>query len=215
MATRERDSKGRFVKKQPQEVHNNENDVCHDMLRTYNRLADGGEEYGIEEARKHSLMEVWALRGLVVVFLCFLLWLVFGCTTKRVVEYVPMEKKVTETVVLTDTVVQVQLVPYKDSVSVKDSASYLENAYAYSHASVCGGTLNHSLGVFPQKPVPVKTVYVTKILIDSIPYAVPGPVQYVDKKMSLKECILLWGGVFVMIIITLFVISFFIKKIFG
>ena len=137
MATRERDSKGRFVKKQQsQKANNNENDFHHEVLTTYNRIADGGEEYTIEDARRSSILETWSLRVLAVVFAVFLGWLFFGCTTKKVVEYVPIEKKVTETVTLTDTIVDVQLVPYRDSVSVKDSTSYLKNEYAYSYASL-------------------------------------------------------------------------------
>ena len=43
MAARERDSKGRFVKRQPlQKTVNNENDFHHEVLTTYNRIADGG-----------------------------------------------------------------------------------------------------------------------------------------------------------------------------
>lgn len=196
MAARARDSKGRFVKRQPlQKTVNNENDFHHEVLTTYNRIADGGEEYTIEDARRSSILETWSLRVLAVVFAVFLGWLFFGCTTKKVVEYVPIEKKVTETVILTDTIVDVQLVPYKDSVSVKDSTSYLKNEYAYSYASLRNGTLHHSLGVFPLKSVPFKFAYPTRIIKDSIPYAVPGPVQYIEKNLSLLERGLMYAGV--------------------
>ena len=196
MATRERDSKGRFVKKQQsQKPMNDENDFHHEVLETYNRIADGGEEYTIEDARRQSLLEVWSLRALAIIFAFFLGWLFFGCTTKRVVEYVPIEKKVTETVVLTDTVVDVHLVPYKDSVSVKDSTSYLKNEYAYSYASLRQGILHHSLGIFPLKPTPVKLQYTTKTRRDSIPYAVPGPVEYKEIPLSPLEKFFLYTGV--------------------
>ena len=195
MATRERDSRGRFVKKTAPKTNNDENDFRHKVLETYNRMADGGEEYTIEDARRHSLLEVWSLRALAIIFAVFLGYLFFGCTTQRIVEYVPVERKVMETVVLTDTIVDVRLVPYRDSVSVKDSTSYLENEYAYSHASLRGGLLHHSLGVFPDKPVPFKFFYPTITIRDSIPYAVPGPVQYVEKELSPLERSLIYTGV--------------------
>lgn len=196
MAARERDSRGRFVKKQPPKKPNNdENDFHHEVLETYNRIADGGAEYTIEDARRHSLLEAWSLRVLAVVFLFFLCWLFFGCSTRRTIEYIPVEKKVTETVVLTDTVVDILLVPYRDSVSVKDSTSYLENEYAYSHASLRQGMLHHSLGIFPLKSSPVKVQNVTKTRRDSIPYAVPGPVEYKEKSLSPVEKFFLYTGV--------------------
>ena len=196
MATRERDSKGRFVKKTAApKINNDENDFRHEVLETYNRMADGGEEYTIEDARRHSLLEAWSLRVLAIIFAVFLGWLFFGCTTQRIVEYVPVERKVTEIVTLTDTVMDIRLVPYRDSVFVKDSTSYLENEYAYSHASLRGGMLYHSLGVFPGKTIPFKFSYPTITIRDSIPYAVPGPVQYIEKELSPLERGLMYTGV--------------------
>ena len=195
MATRERDARGRFVKKQQiHEAHNNENDFHHEILRTYNRLADGGKEYTIEDARRKALLEQWSLRVLAIVFLLFLGWLLVGCGTKKVIEYVPIEKKTVETVVLKDTVMQVQLIPYKDSVSVRDSASYLENPYAYSRASVKNGILSHSLGILPLNPFDYSLQIPTRIIRDSIPYPVPGPVQYVEKSLSVVEKALMGIG---------------------
>lgn len=181
-------------KQKTHEAHNNENDFHHEILRTYNRLADGGKEYTIEDARRRVLWEQWSLRALAIIFLLFLGWLMVGCGTKKVIEYVPVEKKTVETVVLKDTVMQVQLVPYKDSVSVKDSASYLENPYAYSHASITGGKLNHSLGIFYPKLTPLKTQFVHIHHTDSIPYPVPGPIQYIEKPYTTVEKILMGGG---------------------
>lgn len=192
---RERDAKGRFVKKQKScEAHNDENDFHHDLLRTYNRLADGGKEYTIEDARRKAVWQQWSLRVLALIFVVFLGWLLLGCSAKKVVEYIPVEKKTVETVVLTDTLLQVQLVPYKDSVSVKDSTSYLENPYAYSRASVKGGKLSHSLGIFPMKPFPYTFQMPVKIIRDSIPYAVPGPTQYVERELTKIEKFIMGVG---------------------
>lgn len=192
---RERDAKGRFVKKQkPCEAHNDENDFHHEILRTYNRLADGGKEYTIEDARRKAVWQQWSLRALALIFVVFLGWLLLGCSTKKVVEYIPVEKKTVETVVLTDTLLQVQLIPYKDSVSVKDSTSYLENPYAYSRASITDGKLNHSLGIFPLKPIPYTFQMPVKIIRDSIPYAVPGPTQYIERELTKIEKIIMGVG---------------------
>ena len=176
------------------EAHNNENDFHHEILRTYNRLADGGKEYTIEDARRRAVLELWSLRVLAIVFLLFLGWLLVGCSTKKVVEYVPVEKKTVETVVLKDTVLQIQLVPYKDSVSVRDSASYLENPYAYSRASVRNGMLSHTLGIFPLKSFDYGLKIPFRFIRDSIPYPVPGPVQYVEKPLSAVEKTLMGAG---------------------
>lgn len=193
---RERDARGRFVKRKPShEAHNDENDFHHEMLRTYNRLADGGKEYTIEDARRRVIWQQWSLRGLFLVFLIFLGWLLVGCGTKRVVEYIPVEKKTVETVVLKDTVLEVQLVPYKDSIAVRDTASYLENPYAYSRAQWKGGLLKHSLGIFPLKPFPYSVQMPIKVIRDSIPYPVPGPVQYVERSLSPVEKGLMGVGI--------------------
>ena len=117
-----------------------------------------------------------------------------SCGVKKEIQYIPVEKKTVETLVLTDTLLQVQLVPYKDSVSVKDSTSYLENPYAYSRASVEGGKLSHSLGIFPMKPFPYTFQMPVKIIRDSIPYAVPGPTQYVERELTKIEKIIMGVG---------------------
>lgn len=103
--------------------------------------------------------------------------LLAGCSTKRVVEYVPMETVRTERVEVTDTVVEVQLVPYRDSVAVADSVSRIENAYAVSHAAVKGGLLSHSLTVKPGAKVGTPFRLLTYTRTDSISYPVEVPVE--------------------------------------
>lgn len=192
---RERDAKGRFVKKQKScEAHNDENDFHHEMLRTYNRLADGGKEYTIEDARRKAVWQQWSLRALALIFVVFLGWLLVSCGVKKEIQYIPVEKKTVETVVLTDTVIDIQLVPYKDSIAVRDTASYLENSYAYSRASWKGGMLYHSLGIFPLKPFRQNLQIPVTIIRDSIPYAVPGPTQYVERELTKIEKIIMGVG---------------------
>lgn len=188
MATRPRDSKGRFIKKQaePAKPTNNENDLEHQILRAYNKMADGGHEYDIEDARSELIWMERSLYGLFIIFVVFLLFLLTGCSTKRVVEYVPVETKVTETVVVKDTIVQAQLVPYKETVYTPDSTSHLENDYAYSDATVSNGILSHTLGIKPM-PVFVKAPFIHIHHTDSVPYPVPGPTQYIEKELSIIE----------------------------
>lgn len=185
---RERDSRGRFIKKQePQQLRTNENDREHQIMQAYNRIADGGEAVTEEGMYQREVWMKRSLHALFVVFLIFMAWLFTSCRTKRVVEYVPVERKVTETVTLVDTLVEVQLVPYKETVSVADSSSYLENLYAYSDASIRGGVLNHTLGIKPENPLyfPIQLKFIH--IHDSIPYPVPGPVQNIEKDLSRIE----------------------------
>lgn len=195
MAQRERDSRGRFVKKVITDTPvNNENDREHQILRVYNKLADGGHEYDIEDARKEVMWMNRSLYALFVIFALFLLCLLTGCGSKRIIEYVPVEKVVKEVVTVTDTVVKVELKPFVETVVTPDSTSHLENEYAYSDASVKDGMLNHTLGM-KTGPVEVKTQYIHVLHTDSIPYPVPGPTQYVEKELSTTEKTLMGIGV--------------------
>lgn len=195
---RERDARGRFVKKaKPAERPvNDENDFHHQTLRTYNRLADGGHEYDINDARDREVWMSRCMTALWIILIAFLTCLLIGCRTERIVEYVPIEKKVKEVVIKKDTVLKVQLVPYRDSVATPDSASHLENQYAYSDATITNGELRHTLGIFPDKLVDVPAKTITKYEVDSIPYPVPvpGPTLYVESEPSPVEKALMWMG---------------------
>lgn len=201
MATRERDAKGRFVKRtapEPPHPMNDEDDSVHQLTRTYNRIADGGHEPSLEDARREVVLRNLSLKVLWAVLLLFLLWLALaGCGTKRVVEYVPLETVRTERVEVRDTVVEVQLVPYRDSVTVADSTSRIENDYAVSHAAVRGGLLSHSLTVKPGVKVGTPFRLLTYTRTDSVPYPVevPGPTEYIQHKPSVVEYILMALGV--------------------
>lgn len=78
--TRERDSKGRFVKRRPATTVD-ENDSIHQLTREFNRIADGGHEPTIEDARREELLVQFSLHALGVAFALFLLYLLLrGCS---------------------------------------------------------------------------------------------------------------------------------------
>lgn len=215
--TRERDARGRFVKKTKpvEKPMNNENDFHHQTLRTYNRLADGGHEYDINDARDREVWMSRCMTALWIILIAFLTCLLIGCRTERIVEYVPIEKKVKEVVIEKDTVLKVQLVPYKDSIATPDSTSHLENQYAYSDAAVKGGRLTHTLGIFPNNPVDVPAKIIIKHEIDSIPYPVPvpGPTQYLEHEPTFIEKVLTWTGGVTLLMLFAFV-AFKVEKFF-
>lgn len=190
--TRERDARGRFVKRT--KPMNDENDFHHQTLRTYNRIADGGHEYDIEDARKREVWMNRSMKALWVILIGFLAWLLVGCKTKRTVEYVPVEKKVTRTVIVRDTIVDIQLIPSHDSVATRDSCSHLENAYAYSDAHISGGVLHHTLGTKAQTGMKAKVEKIIITRTDSIPYPVPGPTQYIEREFKSWEKLLMGVG---------------------
>lgn len=198
-AVRQRDARGRFIKKdapqQPVNSHQvDENDREHQVMQAYNRIADGGEPVTEESLYRRELWMKRTLHALFVVFILFLAFLLVGCKTKRVVEYRTVEKKVTETVTVVDTLIEVQLVPYKETVSVPDSTSHLENPYAYSDAFLRDGVLHHSLGIKPQNPLFFPAQMKFMHIHDSIPYPVPGPTQYVERSYNTIEKILMGAG---------------------
>lgn len=77
----------------------------------------------------------------------------------RSVRYVPVETVRVDSTVVHDTLMDIQLVPYKDSIATRDTSSFLSNPYAYSWAKWSGGTLYHSLGIFPFVTTQVKVPY--------------------------------------------------------
>lgn len=96
---------------------------------------------------------------------------------------VPMERIVSDSVVIRDTMFKERLIPYKDSVSLPDTSSFLSNPYAYSYASYSNGLLNHSLGIWPFATVRVQVPYfIEKTRRVEIPKPYP-----VEKKLSWWE----------------------------
>ena len=109
----------------------------------------------------------WIMKygGWISVLIILLVSAICSC---RSVRYVPVETvRVDSTVVhdtlmgiqLHDTLMGIQLVPYKDSIATRDTSSFLSNPYAYSWAKWSGGTLYHSLGIFPFVTTQVKVPY--------------------------------------------------------
>ena len=145
-----------------------------------------------------------------LVYIVFLVLTVCSCRTRTV--YMPVEKKVLDSVVFHDTTFQEKLLPYKDSVSVADTTSFLRNPYAYSYASFSNGILNHSLGIYPHATVTVKMPYfIENIRMIEVPkpYTVESELSWWEKfKIN-------YGGVSISINLTcvLFVIVWLTIKI--
>lgn len=175
-----RDSRGRFAKRPEPKENNSE----HRILRLLNRLADGGHEESIDDVRRNELIAGIALRVLFIVFIAFLMSLLCSCSTSRQPKVVTVERITHETVTLRDTIIQVELVPQSDSITTPDTTSTLRNIYCESTATVSDGQLTHTLATLPHSthevPVQIREV----VRIDSIPYPVPGPIQYVEKSSS-------------------------------
>lgn len=137
--------------------------------------------------------------GTIIALVFLTLVLLAGCGTKKV--YIPIERKVTETVTLRDTLVKMELAHYRDTVSItveagKDTASFLQNPYAYSYASFIAGIFSHSLGIkkgaYSEGKVQVKEVHV----VDSIPYPVEVKGDTVTVyKLRWWEKYFVWCGV--------------------
>lgn len=184
-----------------------ENDFPVDpYIRAYNRIADHRYISLMEEAFGAENLSWWMRFGTLLLqliaigLLVVLLFMVSGCASKREIQYIPVEKKVTETVTVRDTVVEVVLQPSRDSVSLhpvagKDTASYLESPYAYSYAAYSGGVLNHSLGTKPGTTAEGSTQVRETIRTDSIPYPVPvpGDTVYINKLHGWQTWLLWWG----------------------
>lgn len=155
-------------------------------IRAYNRIADHRYISMMEEALGTENLSWWMRFGTLLLqvvaigLLVAVLLILAGCASKREVKYIPVEKKVTQTVTVRDTVVQVVLQPTKDSISMhpvvgRDTSSYLQNPYAYSYASYSGGMLNHSLGTKAGTTAEGNVKIREVVRTDSISYAVPVP----------------------------------------
>lgn len=135
--------------------------------------------------------------------------LLMSCGTKKI--YVPIDHKVTETVIMHDTVVRLELVPYRDTISTrplpgKDTLSFLQNSYAYSYASFKEGMLNHSLGIKPGASAEVKIQIKEVFIVDSIPYPVEIKSDTITVyKLYWWQKYLLWSGVIANMLLLLYI----------
>jgi len=120
-----------------------------------------------------------------VIFIAGILCLV-GCKTKTI--YVPVKQTSVETVKLRDTIIEVRLEYYRDTVITPDTISFLANPYGFSWAETKEGKLHHSLTSWKDSLFRLKTYYIEKTRIDSIPapYAVEVPVN-ITKSLSWWE----------------------------
>lgn len=118
-------------------------------------------------------------------------WLIFlsavlllgSCKSKTI--YVPVKQVTTEVITLRDTIVEIALTYYRDTITTPDTISFLSNPYGYTWAETKEGRLHHSLSTWTDSFLSVKTHYVERLRIDSIPapYPVEIPV-YIEKKLS-------------------------------
>ena len=194
-----RDSRGRFAK-QPQPTEENQE---HRILRSLNRLADGGHEESIDDVRRNEAIARISLRVLFFIFLSFLLWIFTSCGSSRPVQTVTVERVHRETVTLRDTILQVKLIPQRDSITTPDTTSTLRNRYCESSATVSQGQLTHTLATLPNSTQEVPVQIREVVRTDSIPYPVPGPTVYVEKSLSTMQRILQTIGVITIGILTL------------
>lgn len=129
----------------------------------------------------------WSIIALIWGVFCIILCLCMGCTRHV---YVPVVHERVDSISVHDTLFQVQLVPYKDSVVSRDTSSYLHNEYAYSYATWSDGVLQHSLGIWPQKPIEIEVPY----FIDRWHYEKVPEIVEVEKPLSKWTKLLIYIG---------------------
>lgn len=147
----------------------------------------------------------WSIIALIWGVFCIILCLCFGCTRHV---YVPVVHKRVDSIDVHDTIIQVQLVPYKDSVAIRDTSSYLHNEYAYSYATWSDGVLQHSLGIWPQKPIEVKVPY----FIDRWHYEKVPEIVEVEKPVPKWQQFFCHMGIIASALMIIFAIIYAIRR---
>lgn len=194
--SRPRDSKGRFVKREPAHEINEKK-----ITRVVNRIADQGEPTE-KEVHDQDIFALFVQNALGVVVALFVIILIFaafcGCSAGEKTVYIPVVKTMEVQTIVRDTIVETELVEYYTERETRDTSSYLTNPFAYSQATVTNGTLTHSLGIHPDATVKQKLPVTERIvtIVDSIPYPVPvpGPTEYIEHEPSPIERTLMWAG---------------------
>ena len=116
-----------------------------------------------------------------------------GCKTAEVVE-VPTIHTIEK--VVRDTIVEVRIPEHYAERETRDTLSELSNPFSYSRASVSGGRLTHSLGIYPDATIRERVVYVETIVRDTIVKPVEVEVvREVDKPLRGWQRSLMWIGV--------------------
>lgn len=198
--SRPRDERGRFIKKSDAEALQEKKLAEQEYLRTYNRVADG-EEPSAEKVHEEDIIKEFFTRVVVAlgafIVLLLAMWLFQGCDTKEKAVYIPVVKTVEVQTTVRDTIIETELVEYYSERETRDTASYLTNPFAYSQATIIGGTLTHSLGIHPGAAV-TQTFPVTERIVtitDSVPYPVEVvKTEYIERKPSPIERTLMWAG---------------------
>lgn len=193
--SRPRDERGRFVSREAEHEITDKK-----VTRVVNRIADNGEPTE-EEVHNQDIFVSFvqnALGIIVALFVIILILAVFcGCSPTEKAVYIPVVKTVEVQTMVRDTIVETELIEYYSERETRDTASYLSNPFAYSQATIIGGTLNHTLGIHPGATV-TQTFPVTERIVtitDSVPYPVEiVKTEYIERKPPPIEHTLMWAG---------------------
>ena len=198
--SRPRDSRGRFIKViQPEEKI-----VMEDGgVRDFNRVAEHGEPSEEKQHQTDMFVDflqhaVGAIVGLFIIILIFAAFC--GCAPQERIKtvYVPQVRVVNVETTVHDTVFKAPLEQSHQERVTNDTTSTLSNQYVTSTATVSDGVLTHTLDTKPDAEVEVEASIPkrTTTMVDSIPYPVPvpGPTEYVERKLTFFEQLLMRVG---------------------
>ena len=134
----------------------------------------------------------------------------FACT-KTV--YVPVETVRTVTKTERDTVVQVRIERESVFVKTRDTIARAETSLAEAEARVSAGQLALDLRN-KDTTVAAETKIVVINTVDSIPYAVPTPIEVKERYVAWYDRVIRWAGLAVLILSAFGITIFDIRKLF-
>lgn len=134
----------------------------------------------------------------------------FACT-KTV--YVPVETVRTVTKTERDTVVQVKIKRESVFVRTRDTIARAETSVAEAEARVSGGQLALDLRN-KDTTIAAETKVVVINTVDSIPYAVPTPIEVKVRYVSWYDKVIRWAGLAVLVLSAFGITIFDIRKLF-
>ena len=134
----------------------------------------------------------------------------FACT-KTV--YVPVETVRTVTKTERDTVVQVKIKRESVFVRTRDTIARAETSIAEAEARVSGGQLALDLRN-KDTTIAAETKVVVINTVDSIPYAVPTPIEVKIRSVAWYDKVIRWAGLAVLVLSAFGITIFDIRKLF-
>lgn len=134
----------------------------------------------------------------------------FACT-KTV--YVPVETVRTVTKTERDTVVQVKIKRESVFVRTRDTIARAETSVAEAEARVSGGQLALDLRN-KDTTIAAETKVVVINTVDSIPYAVPTPIEVKVRYVPWYDKVIRWAGLAVLVLSAFGITIFDIRKLF-